>query len=391
MPETISNIARRHLIWALTDGIGPIVFARLLVHFGDAETALGLSAGQLQTVKGIGRETVESIARSRDEAQIEAEVEAAAEHGLRIICQADPDYPEGLKRIADPPIVLYVKGELLPTDAIAIAIVGTRRCTIYGSEQARRFGELLAQAGFTIVSGLARGIDAFAHHGAVDADGRSIAVFGCGLDEIYPPDNRALAEKLLEQGAWLSELPVRTAVRRENFPSRNRIIAGLALGTLVVEAPQRSGALITARLANEYNREVFAIPGRVQDPTSFGSNALIRDGAAKLVTCLDDILEELGEVGLAMQQKPGDADDSTDAGRESPDGQPATPAKPALRLSPIESRVYEVIGYEPMLQDAVLAATELPPGEVLATFTSLELKGLIKRLPGQLVVRSGTA
>ena len=391
MPETISNIARSHLMWALTDGIGPIVFARLLVRFGDAETALGVSAGQLQTVKGIGRETVESIARSRDAAKVEAEVEAAAEHGLRIICQADPDYPEGLKRIADPPIVLYVKGELLPTDALAIAIVGTRRCTIYGSEQARRFGELLAQAGFTIVSGLARGIDAFAHHGAVDADGRSIAVFGRGLDEIYPPDNRALAEKLLEHGAWLSELPVRTAVRRENFPTRNRIIAGLTLGTLVVEAPQRSGALITARLANEYNREVFAVPGRVQDPTSFGSNALIRDGAAKLVTCLDDILEELGEVGLAMQQKPGEADDSSDAGRESPSERPGAASKPALRLSPAESRVYEVIGYEPMLQDAVLAATELPPGEVLAAFTSLELKGLIKRLPGQLVVRSGTA
>jgi len=391
MPETISNIARSHLIWALADGIGPIVFARLLVHFGDAETALGVSAGQLQTVHGIGRETVERIARSRDAARVAAEIEAAAEHGLRIICQADPDYPEGLKRIADPPIVLYVKGELLPTDALAIAIVGTRRCTIYGSEQARRFGELLAQAGFTIVSGLARGIDAFAHHGAVDADGRSIAVFGCGLDDVYPPDNRALAEKLLEHGAWLSELPVRTAVRRENFPSRNRIIAGLTLGTLVVEAPQRSGALITARLANEYNREVFAIPGRVQDPTSFGSNALIRDGAAKLVTCLDDILEELGEVGLAMQQKPRDADDSTDAGSESPDGQPDAPAKPAPRLSPVESRVYKVIGYEPMLQDAVLAATELPPGEILAAFTSLELKGLIKRLPGQLVVRSGTA
>jgi len=391
MPKTISNIARSHLIWALTDGIGPIVFARLLVHFGDAETALGISAGQLRTVHGIGRETVERIARSRDAARVAAEIEAAAEHGLRIICQADPDYPEGLKRIADPPIVLYVKGELLPTDALAIAIVGTRRCTIYGSEQARRFGELLAQAGFTIVSGLARGIDAFAHHGAVDADGRSIAVFGRGLDDVYPPDNRALAEKLLEHGAWLSELPVRTAVRRENFPSRNRIIAGLTLGTLVVEAPQRSGALITARLANEYNREVFAIPGRVQDPTSFGSNALIRDGAAKLVTCLDDILEELGEVGLAMQQKPRDADDSTDAGSESPDGQPDAPAKPAPRLSPVESRVYKVIGYEPMLQDAVLAATELPPGEILAAFTSLELKGLIKRLPGQLVVRSGTA
>jgi len=383
MPETISDIGRKHLLWALSDGIGPIVFARLLVHFGNAEAALGVSARELQTVKGIGPETAESMLRSRDEARVEAEIEAAAEHGLRVLCQEDPDYPEGLKRIPDPPIVLFVKGELLPTDAVALAVVGTRRCSIYGSEQARRFGELLAQAGFTVVSGLARGIDAFAHHGAIDVGGRSIAVLGNGLHEIYPPENQALADKLLEAGAWVSELPARAAVRRENFPSRNRIIAGMTLGTLVIEAPRRSGAQITARLASEYNREVFAVPGRAQDPTCFGSNALIRDGGAKLVMCLEDILDELGDVGVAMRA-PQPEEDSTRA--DAPEKRRAS-----LKLSPVESRVYELIRYDPILQDAILSAAGFPPGEVIAAFTSLELKGLIKRLPGQLVVRVGTA
>lgn len=380
MSEVISDIGRTYLRWALTDGIGPLTFARLLIQLGDAEKALGAPASVLQTVKGIGVEKADAIARSRDGTEAEIEVAAAAEHGVRIICRADEDYPEGLKRIPDAPIVLYVKGELRPTDAVAVAVVGSRRCTIYGSEQARRFGELLAGAGFTVVSGLARGTDAFAHHGAVEAGGRSIAVMGRGLTEIYPPENQALAQKLLDSGAWVTELPMRAAVRAENFPGRNRIIAGMSLGTLVVEAAQRSGALITARLASEYNREVFAIPGRVQDPMSQGTNALIRDGAAKLTTCLEDILDELGEVGQKMR--------GTEARRhEGTKGESAAGAP----LSAAESRVYGVIGYDAVLQDVILRAAELPPGEVLAAMTSLELKGLIRRLPGNLVVRRGTA
>ncbi|MEI8191643.1 MAG: DNA-processing protein DprA, partial [candidate division NC10 bacterium] len=332
-----------------------------------------------------GSDKAGKIARGPDMTELEQEIEAAGEHGVRIICRADADYPEGLKRIPDAPIVLYVKGELRPTDAVAVAVVGSRRCTIYGSEQARRFGELLAGAGFTVVSGLARGIDAFAHHGAVDSGGRSIAVMGRGLTEIYPPENSALAEKLLEKGAWISELPMRAAVRAENFPGRNRIIAGMTLGTVVVEAAQRSGALITARLASEYNREVFAIPGRIQDPMSLGTNALIRDGAAKLTTCLEDILDELGEVGDKMRPATG-----TEARRhEGTEGGSAT--RPILPLTAAESRVYGVIAYDPVLQDVIIRAAELPPGEVLAAMTSLELKGLIQRLPGNLVRRRGMA
>jgi len=295
--------------------------------------------------------------------------------------------------------VLYAKGELRPTDAVAIAVVGTRRCTIYGGEQARRFGELLAGAGFTVVSGLARGIDALAHHGAVEAGGRSIAVMGKGLPEIYPPENQALADKLLESGAWISELPMRAEVRRENFPGRNRIIAGMTLGTLVIEAPQRSGALITARLASEYNREVFAVPGRAQDPTFFGSNDLIRRAYAKLTVCLEDILDELGEVGEKMRPTPDNAADTREGAAAGPSKNVASglragradhvPPRRTPRLSQAEKRVYECVGYDPIFQDAVLTASQLPPGEVLAAFTTLELKGLIKRLPGQLVVRVG--
>ncbi|MFQ5805529.1 MAG: DNA-processing protein DprA [Phycisphaerae bacterium] len=392
MRPTITDTGRIHLRWALIDGVGPLLFSRLLVQFGDAEAALGASAQQLAEIRRIGQQSSEQIARARDAVEIGAEIEAAAQHGVRIVCREDEDYLPGLRQIADAPIVLYVKGELQPADAVAIAIVGTRRCTIYGSEQARRFGELLAGAGFTIVSGLARGIDAFAHHGAVDAGGRAIAVMGKGLLEVYPLENKALAERLLENGAWISELPMQAEVRRENFPGRNRIIAGMTLGTLVVEAPEHSGALITARLANEYNREVFAVPGRAQDPAAFGTNDLIRRGYAKLTTCLEDVLEELGEVGEKMWPTPATAtSENVAAAAGGSKDSPAARPRPAPSLSETEKRVYEVIGYEPILQDAVLTASQLPPGEVLAAFTSLELKGLIKRLPGQLVVRTGSA
>ena len=396
--QVLSDIARVHLRWALTDGVGPLTFARLLVHFGDAERALTVGAAALQDVKGIGREKADRIVATRDGPDVDEEIAAAREHGVRILCQADPDYPAALRRIPDAPIVIYMRGELRATDAVALAVVGSRRCTIYGSEQARRFGELLAGGGFTVVSGLARGVDAFAHHGAVEAGGRSIAVLGNGLNDIYPPENRALAEKLLDHGAWISELPMRASVRAENFPSRNRIIAGLSLGVLVIEAANRSGALITARLANDYNREVFAVPGRAQDPMSRGTNELIRDGIAKLVMGLEDILDGLGEVGekMRMTDNPQASSQNLKSSADR-DGTPTpTPAAPAgvpadRTLSPVEARVYGLIGFEPILQDAILRAAEMPFGEALAAFSSLELKGLIKRLPGQLVVRRGLA
>lgn len=386
MAETISQVGRAYLRWAMTEGVGPLTFSRMQIQLGDPVDALGAPASVLQTVKGIGPEKADKIARSRDAADVEDEIAAAADAGARLICRADADYPPGLKEIPDAPIVLYVKGGLQETDAVAVAVVGSRRCTIYGSEQARRFGELLAGAGFTVVSGLARGVDAFAHHGAVEAGGRSIAVMGRGLAEVYPEENRSLGDKLLENGAWVSELPMRAAVRAESFPVRNRIIAGMTLGTLVVEASHRSGALITARLANEYNREVFAIPGRAQDPMSIGTNALIRDGSAKLVTCLEDILEELSEVGDRLCPQPPQQSEV----RPHP-AERERASSPAAALSAAERRVFNVIGFDPVLQEVVMTAAELPPGETLAALTTLELKGMIKRLPGNLVMRAGRA
>ncbi len=391
MHDVISETGKTYLRWALTDGVGPLTFSRLLIQLGDPAHALGAPVSTLETVHGIGTAKADAIARSRDAAPVDAEVAAATEHGVRIICRADADYPPGLQQIPDAPIVLYLKGTLRETDAISVAIVGSRRCSIYGGEQARRFGELLAGAGFTVVSGLARGVDAFAHHGAVDAGGRSLAVMGRGLSDIYPPENRPLAEKLLEHGAWISELPLQAATRAENFPGRNRIIAGMTLGTIVVEAAKRSGALITARLASEYNREVFAVPGRVQDPMSQGTNALIRDGYAKLITCLEDVLTELGEVGERMTHNPPGADVDQTASPAHVEKHERPPASAPRPLSAAESRVYDVIPAEPVLQDVVLRAAELPAGEVLAALTALELKGLVRRLPGNLVARHGVA
>ncbi len=440
MPEPISPLARSHLAWSLIDGVGPKRFLAICEHFGDADTALRATAGDLQQVAGIGTQTADAIRRAREtlDAAVEAELRAAAAHGVRLICRADAEYPPGLRNLPDPPIVLYVRGELRDTDAVALAVVGSRRCSLYGSEQARRFGELLAGAGFTVISGLAKGIDALAHHGAVEAGGRSLAVLGNGLHEIYPPENQALAERLIENGALLSELPLTSAVRAENFPGRNRIIAGMSLGTLVIEASNRSGALITARHAADYNREVFALPGRVSDPMSLGANALIRDSKAKLVLSLEDILNELGEIGAALcrthaaakadeaaldetetraAEPPAHGDSAhlprgaaslwelrqatdpttptdgatplaTTAARparpRSADNGPPTPAAP---LSEVEARVLAAISADPLLQDAVIRAADLPAGTVLAACTSLELKGLIKRLPGQLVMR----
>lgn len=384
---TISEIARIHLRWALTDGVGPLTFQRLCDHFGDAERALGVSAGQLQDIKGIGRERANRIASSREMIDVETEIAAAGELGIRILCREDADYPAPLKQIPDPPIVLFVRGELRATDAIAIAVVGSRKCTINGGEQARRFGELLAGAGLTVVSGLARGVDSFAHHGAIAAGGRTLAVMGNGLNRVYPPENQALAEQILQHGAWISELPVQAAVRAENFPSRNRIIAGLSLGTLVVEAAHRSGALITARLANDYNREVFALPGRATDPMSRGTNELIRDGIAKLVLSLDDILDGLGAVGEKLRSGAAAATKAEATGAALPlfDG-PAVATQTSASHTPLEGRVLAALVEETTV-DELIRTVGTGAGEVIGTLTALELKGLIKRLPGQRVAK----
>ena len=252
MPPSTDSVAspaaRKYLALKSARGIGPILARRLIDHFGGIDGVLEASIAALARVERMSPARAREILAVRDGSAVADELELAAERGVRIICEQDRDYPAALKHLEDPPVCLYVSGTIRPEDMLAIAVVGTRRCTRYGAEQARRFGALLAQAGFTVVSGLARGIDGLAHHGALEAGGRTIAVLGNGLSEVYPPEHAGLAERVRQSGAIISELPISTPPDSGNFEPRNRIIAGLTLGVLVVEAPRRSGALLTARL-----------------------------------------------------------------------------------------------------------------------------------------------
>lgn len=419
---TISEIGREYLRLHLTADVGPVRLRNMVLHFGSIVAIRDKSMAELMEVEGIGPKVAESVFRAKGDDAVKREIERAAEEGVRILCPEDDDYPRPLLHIPDPPTCLYLRGSLEATDAVAVAIVGTRRCSHYGLEQARRFGELLGRAGFTVVSGLARGIDAAAHRGALAAGGRAIAVLGNGLSMIYPAEHAALADQIASSGAILSELAVDVAPDAKNFPPRNRIIAGLSLGTIVVEAPARSGALITARLATEYDREVFAIPGRIDEPQrSGGTNGLIRDGKAKLIACLEDVLDELNEIGDIMRpaattggstdhdspaaagsanagvsDEPGlfaqphapdrDRDGSppaADAGRpaESAEGN-REPRTPLVRLTDDEHTVHAALDGAARDIDQLHAATRLPAPRITSVLTSLQLKGIVRRLPG---------
>ena len=251
------------------------MYRRLIDAFGDVEGVFAAGRPQWRRVKGVGQKIAADIATVTDR-QVDEELADADEHGAAILTPADERFPPALKTIYDCPALLYVRGSLEETDAIAVGVVGSRSCTHYGMEQAERFGQLLARAGFTVVSGGARGIDTAAHRGALSAGGRTIAVMGCGLWETYPPENAELFERIVAdgRGAIVSEQPMRTEIRAGNFHSRNRIISGLSLGVLIVEAARRSGALITARQAAEQGRDVFALPGRADSPMSAGTNII---------------------------------------------------------------------------------------------------------------------
>ncbi len=365
--NTISDVGRQCLRLKMTEGIGPKTFGDLLESFGTADAVLEADETQLRAIRGLGRVRVQNILNSRWKVDVESEIEQAAEFGVRIVSRLDPEYPEILLQTPDPPICLYVQGTLERTDSVAVAIVGSRNCSHYGHEQAHRFGYLLAQAGFTIVSGMARGIDSHAHVGALDADGRTIAVLGNGLSNTYPPESTDLRSRIVERGAVISELPIQAKSLDRHFPGRNRIIAGLSLGTLVVEAGFKSGALITADFATDYNREVFAIPGRLDSGTSFGSNMLIRDSKAKLITRLEDILVELGEAGATLTQE-------------------RDPEKPVL--DDIEQKIFDTLKSAELIADEIIAETELTPAQVGGALTMLQLKGAIQQLPGNRYARS---
>ena len=363
------------------DNVGPVTFARFMKHFGSVDAVLGASVSELTKVDRVAFKTAEQIARTRNKFDTTAELELADKLGVWIINFNDERYPPVLKRIYDPPPVLYIRGTLTKQDNLAIAIVGSRRCSLYGQEQSSRFAHLLSSAGFTICSGMACGIDAAAHQGALSAGGRTIAVQGCGLANIFPPENKKLFELIVESGACISELPLRYEPMLENFPPRNRIIAGLSLGTIVVEAGLRSGALITARSAMENNREVMAVPGKIDSPLSRGSHQLIKQGA-KLIESIEDVTEALGYIGEQLETHVTMAAEEAAEKVEAPlfdVGQ--------LNLSDYEKTIYDCLSKEPLHVEQIIAEADLSPGSINAGLISLQLKGLIKQLPGSLFLR----
>ncbi|MHC4289456.1 MAG: DNA-processing protein DprA [Planctomycetota bacterium] len=363
------------------EGVGPTLFRRLVDYFGDIERILGASVSELTKVEGIGNKTAESIARTRNAFDAEQELGLADKLGVWIIHLHDERYPPALKAVYDPPPVLYVKGSLTRADNLAMAIVGSRRCTHYGTEQANRFSHLLASAGFSIVSGLARGIDTAAHRGALSAQGRTIAVQGCGLANIFPPENKALFEQITENGAVISELPLGYEPLAENFPGRNRIIAGLSMGVLVVEATYRSGALISAQAALENNREVMAVPGRVDAPTSAGCHKLLKQGA-RLVDGIDEIMDALGHVGDGLKDHAGTA--ATEAEQNA---QGTLFDVSRLNLTAEENAILKRLNSEPVHVEELIEVTMLSAAKVHSAIISLQLKGVVKQLPGNMLVK----
>lgn len=353
----------------LTPGIGPRLRRQLLDHFGTAAAVFRAAPSTLRGVPGIGPKLCSALVKIQ-ERNLAADYEQWRAQGVRLLVEGSAEYPAALAEIPDPPGLLFQRGELLASDQLAIAIVGTRHCTSYGKMMAERLATGLARNGYTIVSGLARGIDAVAHETALKCGGRTIGVLGGGVCKIYPAEHHDLAERVIKQGALLSETEPNADPVKGAFPQRNRIISGLSHGVVVIEASITSGSLITARLALEQGREVFAVPGRADQEGSRGCHRLIRDGA-KLVETIDDILEELGPLMKPTETITGQVIQH--------------PAE--LQLNEIERAVLDQVAVEATNIDSIMAQCGLPPGQVLATISVLEMKKLIRRVSGQLVQR----
>jgi DNA processing protein len=352
-------------------GVGPLTCQALLEHFRTAGRVLSAGPRALREVPGVGPKLADKIAGARREIDPVVEWERCRQARVSILHRASAAYPEPLHRIPDPPSLLYVRGTIQPADQLAIALVGARRATPYGMRVAERLAGSLARVGFTVVSGLARGIDAAAHRGAIRAGGRTLAVVANGLASVYPPEHEDLAVEVAEHGAVVSELPMTQSPLAGLFPQRNRIISGLCLGVVVVEAAPRSGSLSTAKHAMEQNREVFAVPGPIDSLTSRGSHALIRDGAT-LVESVDDIMEALGPLV-------GEVKTSADA---VPVRHPAE-----LALGDHERKILGHLDDLPKGVDELAAKTGLVASQVLATLTVLEMRKVIRRVPGNQFVR----
>lgn len=388
-PESLDDHSLAVLRLTLTPGLGPVLIDRLIREFGGPEAALGATAAALRRVRGIGPGTAEPIARGLADsaALVEKELALAGELGVTLAFKGREGYPELLAQLPDSPPLLYVRGDLATEShgRYPVAIVGSRRCTAYGVEQAERFAGLLARSGLTIVSGGARGIDTAAHRGALRAEGRTVAVLGCGLGHIYPPENAELFAAIADRGAIVSELPLETPPTPDNFPARNRIISGLSLGVLVIEAGIRSGALITARMAGEdHGREVMAIPGRVDSEASQGSLSLLKEGGAALVVNPGDVLSLLESParhhhGGSHAARYGGAPPRAEAA-----GSDEVAAE--MSLTPEQQAIVEALA-SPATIDQLVMATSMPPHLIRAELTVLEMQRRIRR-EGPIVART---
>lgn len=375
----------------LVGKVGPIRLRALLTRFGDAAAVLHTPTRHLATVDGIGPETAAAIAGWEKTSDLAGELRRIERFGCRVLIESDDEYPPLLREIPDPPIVLYIRGSLRPADRHGIAVVGSRGATEYGHATARRLSFQLAQAGFGIVSGGARGIDTSAHLSALAARGRTAAVLGTGINRVFPPENAALFERIAAEGAILSPFPFNRPADRQSFPIRNRIVAGMTLGTLVVEAGAASGALITANFANDYGRPVLAVPGRIDSPASRGCHELIRKGA-RLCEGVDDVLAEFEY----LQPVPAPPAASGSTPPPSPvlplDSVPRNPTPTARRpvLSGAEQELLAPLEGGPMSIDELVRISGRPVAAVTAALFQLELKRLVRQLPGRRFVRRGS-
>jgi DNA processing protein len=365
------SVSSRHvnapwLALARVKGLGAVSFKKLTARFLDPTAAFSAAPTELEQVEGLHRDAIDGIVAFADWAEIDEEIERARDAGIAIVPFTNPNYPARLRTIADPPPFLYVKGNILTDDDKAVAIVGSRSASEYGRRVARDLARGLASLGFTVVSGMARGIDGVAHDSALQAGGRTIAVLGSGAERAYPPEHEMLYRRISENGAVVSELPIGTRPMAFNFPARNRLISGLSLGVVVVEATEKSGSLITATLAVEQGREVFAVPGEVGSSRSRGAHRLIRQGA-KLVESVDDIIEEIAPQLL---------DRSGSATQRAPRLLPQN-ASDAAR------KIFALLQENSLQVDQVIESTGMSAAQVLETLLDLELQGLLRQSPGK--------
>ncbi|MBQ7590866.1 MAG: DNA-processing protein DprA [Verrucomicrobia bacterium] len=379
-----------HIALNMIDGVGPATYAKLRAALGDAVNIFSATESQLSGIAGINADTVAAILNWEKTIDLAAEIRRIQNAGCHIILKEDEEYPKLLKEIYNPPFLLYVRGQILPQDHNSIAIVGSRLTTYYGIETAQKFAQQLAYAGITVVSGGARGIDTAAHWGALNSKGRTISILGNGINVVYPAENVKLFEEISQNGAVISQFPMNLPGNRSTYSIRNRIVAGMTLGTLVVEATQTSGALITSGLAAEMNRQVFAVPGNINSPQSSGCNRLIKEGA-KLCDDIQDILSEFEYISgfrSSSARQQDEQKEKTPVQEEIPFTLPTTATVPLnIKLTPQETAVLAAITYEEQHIDALIQKTALPTHVVLSALCGLELKKQVQQLPGKLYRR----